>query len=1162
MQIARLRLTGFKSFVEPTDLVIGGGLTGVVGPNGCGKSNLLEALRWVMGETSFKSMRASAMDDVIFAGTDRRPARNAAEVVLTLDNTLREAPAAWNGSDIIEITRRIEREAGSAYKINGQDVRARDVRLLFEDAATGARSAALVRQGQIGEIINAKPEKRRRILEDAAGVAGLHSRRHEAELRLKAAEGNLARLDDISGQIETQINGLKRQARQARRYKEIGADLRRAQAMAHYLSWRAADAQVNEVEGVLRQDLVAVGEATQIETASFVAMNTLAEALPGLRDAEVVRAAVLQRVTIELETLDRDEASAKARHAALLKDLEAVRDQIAREDAIASEAVEAEARIAQSINELEDQLGPDDPAIAKAAEAADTARAESEISDQEASATTSMLATAEADRGHAERALADADHRLTQANADLERLTGERALLLNQAPEADAASAAETRLVEAANQLATSEQTVETTETATSLARQNLDAAQTRDREAERTRDRHLAEVAAVKALLTEEQSASGFEPVADTMDVRDGFELALGAALGDDLDAALDETAPAHWTVLASRDGAEGPDAKDGWSLPTGAEPLADHIDAPRALTRRLAQVGLCSDPAMAQRLQPELKPGQRLVTPQGGLWRWDGFVAQPDAPTSAAKRLLQRNRLATLDAATAPLSAAVKQANADVGRADAALQAAIVDERAAREAVKTARSGHEHARQVAVEASELARRHASELQRLDDMLDRATQEVTASQGALQTAQTNLAALPSLDALRNKRDAAQRQATIARAHHVATQTHHRSLVEARSSAETRLKALIEERGRAERRATGARNARTRLVTRRSELEAQAAHQDELPDGFAERREKLLNTRQRSEAERQVAADALADAETKHREAEAVLRTAQSTLASTREARAATEARLEAARTRLADEARRIAEAFECSPDDCLAAADHSADTDLPPIETVQRTIERLTAERERLGGVNLRAEEELSELETRRAEMAAERGDLEDAIAALRQGIAKINREGKRRLLEAFDKVNAHFTRLFETLFGGGTAELQLIESDDPLEGGLELIARPPGKKPATLSLLSGGEQALTAMALIFAVFLTNPSPICVLDEVDAPLDDANVGRFCRLLDEMSKTTDTRFLVITHHPQTMARVDRLFGVTMAEKGVSQLVSVDLTRAAGLREAS
>ncbi|MDH3581230.1 MAG: AAA family ATPase, partial [Hyphomicrobiales bacterium] len=345
MKITRLRLLGFKSFVEPTELLVEPGLTGVVGPNGCGKSNLLEALRWVMGETSYKTMRASSMDDVIFAGTENRPSRNMAEVAIVVDNSERTAPAQFNEVEELEVSRRIEREVGSAYKINGKDVRARDVRLLFEDAATGARSPALVRQGRIGEIVNAKPQDRRRVLEDAAGIAGLHSRRHEAELRLNAAETNLERLHDLMGQMKTQLNSLKRQARQAKRYKGISTEIRQAEALQHHLHWTSLCEQVDTAESELNDTVRRVAQLTTAEAEALRAQGEAADALQPLRDEETTRAAVLHRLSVERDTLNEEEARMQARQEELEERQEQLQRDIERERESATEADEVLTRL-------------------------------------------------------------------------------------------------------------------------------------------------------------------------------------------------------------------------------------------------------------------------------------------------------------------------------------------------------------------------------------------------------------------------------------------------------------------------------------------------------------------------------------------------------------------------------------------------------------------------------------------------------------------------------------------------------------------------------------------------------------------------------------------------------------------------------------------------
>ena len=436
---------------------------------------------------------------------------------------------------------------------------------------------------------------------------------------------------------------------------------------------------------------------------------------------------------------------------------------------------------------------------------------------------------------------------------------------------------------------------------------------------------------------------------------------------------------------------------------------------------------------------------------------------------------------------------------------------------------------------------------------------LDESLKDLTDRRSATDTA---LTALEDAATLEHKLAATQSTLTENRTAYMAAQSTLDGLEREASLGRDRLNTIAEETSRWSKRTNGAESQTALLADRISKTGTELDTLKDLPGQVAERRSKLLSEISRAESTRKQAADALAEAENRLRDCQQSHRDVQVNLAAARENRARIEARLEAARDRRADQARQIRDGLGCAPEDCLKMAGLDNSADLPDNGEIETRLQKLKSDRERLGGVNLRADEEATELSNQYDEMDREKTDLEEAIARLRQGISNLNREGRKRLLEAFEIVNDHFRRLFTVLFGGGEAELQLVESDDPLEAGLEILARPPGKKPQVLTLLSGGEKALTAMSLIFAVFLTNPSPICVLDEVDAPLDDSNVDRFCTLLEDMAKTTNTRFLVITHHPMTMARVNRLFGVTMSERGISQLVSVDLATAESFREAS
>ena len=1151
MKFTRLRLSGFKSFVEPTDLHIEQGLTGVVGPNGCGKSNLLEALRWVMGESSYKSMRASGMDDVIFSGTTARPSRNMAEVVLTLGNEDRTAPAAHNDSEELEVSRRIKREAGSAYRINGRDVRARDVQLLFADASTGARSPALVRQGQIAEIISAKPQARRLILEEAAGITGLHTRRHEAELKLRAADQNLTRLVDVTSQLETQLNSLKRQARQAQKYKQVSAEIRKLEAAGLFVAWKdAAEAARRDSESLDAATRV-LAEHTRAASENLRARDALGEKLPGLREEETVRAAVLQRVGLERNALDDEERRAEQRKRELDLRIAQINGDLSREQDLLSDT----ARVLQ-------QLGGEGHALSAAFESDAEIRGEAALalqgaaealarSQEAADAANAQLSELTARRNAILRTIEEHRARVARFEREAADATSQRTALLAQMGQAADGATLIAAVEAAANTLAANEAAVSEAEGLVRFLRQaETDQRQAHD-ETRRQADQLSTEVRTLTNLL---KSSDGdlWPALVDALDVQQGYETALGAALGDDIDASADEAAPVHWRGL--------PPLEDVASLPEGAESLARFVDAPQALQRRLSHIGVVSK-ALGQALQSQLRPGQRLVSREGDVWRWDGFSAAADAPSAAAKRLAERNRLAGLEVELTESQGAAEDARGAYEAARTAVEQAVRGERETREAARAAVSAVEFARRaLAGHERQLAERLA-QTSALDEAQRRIEQALGEARVLFATSEGEAAALPALDGLQQDLAAARDNVNGDRAHYAEARARHDGLErEAKARAE-RLKAIEADTRQWNERASRADTQISQLSARAEETRAALLELASVPQQLADKRRKLMTMLADADQARKAAADALQQAENDVRNADHALRAAQELLATSREDHARHDAHLEASKQRHEACERRIGEVLQCKPDEVVATAGLEAEK-IPPAEDIEKKLIGLREDRERLGGVNLRADEEAVEVAKQLETLIRERDDLVQAINKLRGGISSLNREGRQRLLDAFGTVNEKFGELFTTLFGGGRAELQLIESDDPLEAGLEIMAHPPGKKPTVLSLLSGGEQTLTALSLIFAVFLTNPSPICVLDEVDAPLDDPNVERFCNLLAAMLERTDTRFLIITHHALTMARMHRLFGVTMAERGVSQLVSVDLQQAETLALAS
>jgi chromosome segregation protein len=1149
MKLTRLRLIGFKSFVEPADFEIEPGLTGVVGPNGCGKSNLVEAVRWVMGEASYKAMRAAEMDDVIFSGNSDRPARNHAEVAVSIDNSDRKAPASFNDFDSLEVSRRIVREHGSTFRVNGREVRARDVAMLFADASTGSRSPALVHQGRIGEIIQARPDQRRRVLEEAAGISGLHARRHEAELRLKAAEQNLARVDDVIGQLANQVAALKTQARQAVRYRNISSQVRRTEALLFHLRWIAARTEVEETQRAKDEAVRVVAARTGEQAKASTRQAQGAATLPNLRETEAKAAAALQRLLIARETLEREETRAKERIAELDRRIEQFAADLARERALAADAEAALGRLDAEEKALCELAQETDARLNGANErvaAAETALAASERS---FAALTGTLADLSARRNQLQAALHEHKQRAARLEAELSQIDAGLAARDSDVPNL---SALATGLTGAQSALTEAEAAAHRTEAAHRQAREDVEAARAPLAAAERTVQRLETEAKTIGKLLAVE-SKNLWPPVMDAIKVAEGYEKALGAALGDDLDAPVGSSAPMHWAGAAF-------DAADP-ALPAGAVALSENVKAPAELARRLRQIGVVAR-ADGPRLAKQLKPGQRLVSRDGDLWRWDGFAAAAHAPTGAARRLAERGRLQTIESELAAARGEVEAKRRAVGAAEAALAAAVVAETQARERWREAQRSTDSAREEHAAAEREIGRNSARISALKEARQRIATAWDETKAARGEAERALAALANAQSI--EQELAGVNEAIARERTACAEIRGEAQATGREAqlANHRLSAIVAERQAwAERQENAAAQIAT-LGQRTDEATSERVELTNAPQKFAAQRQGLIGEIENATVARRSAADRLAEAETALSEADKAAHAALEAVGEARAEAARGEERHDAAKRRLADIEHEIREAVQVEPAAAAEVAELKPDAPLPSIAEVEAKIERIKQERERLGSVNLLAEQELRDVDAQHGKLIAERDDLNEAIRRLRQGIHSLNHEARERLLASFQVVNENFKKLFAELFGGGNAELQLIEHDDPLEAGLEIMAKPPGKKPATLSLLSGGEQALTALALIFAVFLTNPAPICILDEVDAPLDDYNVERFCDLLDEMIRSTETRFVIITHNPITMARMNRLYGVTMAERGVSQLVSVDLEGAVKLREAS
>jgi chromosome segregation protein len=1143
-RFARLRIAGFKSFADATTLEILPGLTGVVGPNGCGKSNVIEALRWAMGEASARNMRGAEMEDVIFAGTAGRASRNLAEVTLTLEDTAGLAPPPFHEAADLEISRKIERGAGSAFRVNGKEARARDVQTLFADLASGARASAMVSQGRVGALVNARPDERRALLEEAAGITGLHARRHEAELKLRSAEQNLSRAEDLKAQIDARLSELKNQSRQANRYRNLSGAIRAAEAELLAIQRAAAEAARAAAQAAFALAEEAVSQATIAAAAAAARAAETEAALPALRTAESEARTALERARIAQEQT----AEAETRARASLTDAK-TRAEILHHDHTHASKLVADAEAAQA------RLENEKARLLQDLVAAPAAQREAELAEDEAIETlreaqaAANRATEDAARIAAEsdsirHALSEAEQRARRAGARLAEIETEFKRLEATQIAADRVTAAEELRVAAEAALLMAREAVTTAE----IARADAEAALAAARSENATADAAAAKIATEHGALTEllaQKFGRETAPILDSLAVPPGLEAALGAALREELSASADTAAARHWRKLPPLDLSVVP-----------LKSFANLVTGPAALTRALSHILLLPDGADGDLHQGNLTPGQILVSREGAVWRWDGYTIRPGAASEAAVRLSQRNRLASLEAGLTATREAAAAARAARAAAETTEQEARATEQAAREARRAAEQKFDLVRAEAVRLSAEAERAGAKFAAVTAQRDQFSSESAEAGAALAAIQAKAALLPDQAAARARVEAARAELACAQNAESAARTRLQNLRQEDAARTKRLEFLDRERAEWQDRAQDATFRLADLTARRAEADAAITSLAAAPEDAAAARRAALDALAAAEAAHRRAAEFLHAAQTEAENATREARAAETHLSGAREARAREEGNITAANHAWGTVAERILERLGASP----ALPDPPADFNAESEDKARKRWERLTREREEMGPVNLRAHIEAEEAEAAIATIDRERDEITSAIAKLRGSIGHLNREGRERLATVFNEVDRHFQTLFSRMFGGGKAHLALVGSDDPLEAGLEIYAQPPGKKLSTLSLLSGGEQALTALSLIFAVFKCNPAPISVLDEVDAPLDDANVERFCNLLEDMVRETGTRFLIVTHHHLTMARMDRLYGVTMQERGISRLLSVDLARAVEIVE--
>ena len=1141
MKFQSVRISGFKSFLEPTEIQMNRGLTGVVGPNGCGKSNIVEAIKWIMGENSARQMRGDGMDDVIFSGTNERPSRNFAEVSIKLDNSEKKAPAIFNHYDEIEITRKIEREKGSVYRVNGKQVRARDIQLIFADNGTGARSSGIVGQGRIAQIIDSNPEDRRVILEEAANIKGLHSRRHEAELKLKGASDNLDRLSDIEQTYKEQLIELEKQGRKAARYRSVGERIRKAEATLFFNLMNNAKKEANDLDIQLKNANENVSQG-QIKVAEHTKSQLhLANKIPDLKKDEAEKAATLQTLNITKIKLDEEKSSAQNALQNIINQINLINNDIARESEIKEDAKKSLSNLLTEEKNLKEDSENFSTKITKATDLVKKLRSISDAADDKLSTITSEIYSIKSDKSDLEKRIKNLKQKIevTQnqlANFNIEddknrfKLDKEKIINLK-------------KLIQENNQL----------NDGYNVELEKLEKLETRLVEEKNTAvfefNKVNLEFDSLSTLLGRDTLNSN--TLEKTIGNINNLEEAIGSVLGETLLAPILSDDQSTENATYWRDDFKTISTA---SLPESVIPIVTKITKSSILDTALKGVGIVDNKEIAFKLQKELTFGQALTTPSGGLWRWDGFVQPQGVQNSYSERLQQIARLRLLQNKLPSLKEKqslsekrleecfnnIKKYKDDLANLQVKLSSLISE------------SNELELQNTKVESKLLSSEALiKELKNTERM---SLEELS----ELEKEFNNSLNLPSLLAeelkVRNNADQSRNELTDAMA----------AEQQIKSEESFKSRNLIQLGHQKENWKVREEEAKTRLISLEERLKASQDEKNRLstlPESF-EKKEAELNTKiEEAISNRNIAADQLVKNETSLNDADKLVREAEKAVSTLREEMIKIEALLNLSKAKIQNIEDRVFEKLKIKSTE-LNKFINTKEEDQPikSIEILEKTLQRLLNERETLGAVNLRAEDEMNEMLNKIEVMSKERVDLEEAIAKLRSGIFELNKEGRQRLKESFEEVNENFKQLFQKLFGGGNAELRLVGNEDPLQAGLEVLASPPGKKMQLLSLLSGGEQALTAISLIFSVFLCNPAPICILDEVDAPLDDTNVGRFCDLLNQIVDETNTYFMVITHHRLTMAKMDRLFGVTMEQKGISKLVSVDLEQASRIRD--
>ena len=1148
MKFTRLKIIGFKSFVDTTVLDIKPGLTGLVGPNGCGKSNIVEAMKWNMGEAGPSRLRAGEMNDIIFAGTKGRPSRNSAEVTLTIENNNEELLQAYTDSSEIEVSRKIEKDDGSTYQINNKEVRQRDVQILYADIAIGSRSNAIVDQGQVGKIINSKPQERRQILEEAAGISGIHARKHETELKLKSTETNLDKLEEIITNDVSRLKELSRQSNQAKRYKTISENIRKLEATILYQRWNSNKEKIEINKKQLESCTENVNQITRKIASVSLQQQNIENDLPALREENQKYSNILNKLKVEYDILIKEEESIsleKAKQKDTIKNLIA---EIFNEEKLFKELDIQYKELTSNINTI--KINTTDININELKENLENLKKEEAYNSEK---------------------LTESERALAYNTSQIENLQNEIVKLKLQKEETKNSLQKNIEEIKNLNTISkeNNEKDVflnkidilkkklkdEDSKEISTLKKldiivkkiKNLNEKIDQKKIVLQNKLRSIDQYNASKDILTKLFESDEKNIVINYLKFPNGFEKAIEAALGHGLKASLEKSS-IEWRNI---------DQQSLKSLPEGIKSLSDYTKGVPEVLNILKLTGLVDTSEQGDLLQHKLIPGQQLVTKNGGLWRWDGYTHTENAKTPANQILQNKTNLIELTSKINSLQSEISNHETDILNLNSEINSSEnnkIDNNAillkinnSKIDIRSIIEKEQSAMSIYIENNNVNKTKLAILESSKSKNEYLFKKLSNELAICLKKELSVSQIEDLKKNINQITSKNNEKKIELNNYFSVYQKELSAIDNR---ENHLNQLVNEKSRLDSQINNIKNRIKNLKYNKNHLELDIKNLDLKPIQIEKLKLKIFNEIDNLKKKSNNISEKLLNKENENKSILNELKTYNEELINYREDKARQESLLQQSIERNNEDRERIYEKLKITPDKFNEIIDLSIETQ--GIEESNLALEKLIIQRERIGPVNLVAEEDSEKLRIKLEEIDKEKEDLINAINKLRSSIRAINKEARARLLEAFDEVNKHFKELFTNLFGGGEAYLNLEGSDDPLESGLELMASPPGKKLQQMSLLSGGEQALTAMALIFSVFLTKPSPICVLDEVDAPLDESNVDRFLDLIDSISKKSETRFLVISHHRLTMARMDRLYGITMQEPGVSQLVSVSL----------